>query len=56
MEHLSITSFLANGHQFHLYAYDSIAGLPAGVTIMDANQILPQFRVLYLLIGPCRVE
>lgn len=45
MERLSITSFLTNGHRFHLYAYDSIAGLPAGVTIMDANQILPQSRV-----------
>ena len=45
MEQLSITSFLANGHQFHLYAYESIVGVPGGVTIMDANQILPQSRV-----------
>ena len=45
MEQLSITSFLANGHQFHLYAYDCIAGLPAGARIMDAGQILPQSRI-----------
>jgi Alpha 1,4-glycosyltransferase conserved region/Glycosyltransferase sugar-binding region containing DXD motif len=45
MEQLSIVSFLVNGHQFHLYAYDSIAGLPPGVKIMDANQILPRSRI-----------
>jgi Glycosyltransferase sugar-binding region containing DXD motif/Alpha 1,4-glycosyltransferase conserved region len=45
MEQLCIASFLANGHQFHLYAYDSIAGLPLGVKMMDANQILPRSRI-----------
>jgi hypothetical protein len=45
MEQLSIASFLAHGHQFHLYTYDSITGAPAGATMMDANQILPQSRV-----------
>ena len=42
MERLSILSFLANGHKFHLYAYDQLAELPPGAEIIDAGQILPQ--------------
>jgi Glycosyltransferase sugar-binding region containing DXD motif len=41
MEQLSIRSFLANGHDYHLYAYEQIDGLPVGTVIKDANEILP---------------
>src|SRR5258706_1862824 len=41
MERLSIKSFLANGHAYHLYAYDDVAGVPPGAVVKDGNQILP---------------
>ncbi len=42
IEILSIRSFLANGHDYHLYAYSNIEGVPRGVTVKDANAILPE--------------
>ena len=41
MEKLSITSFLRNGHEYHLYIYDELPNVPAGTVIRDANEILP---------------
>ncbi len=41
MEQLSLASFLANGHDYHLYLYDDVKHIPAGTTVMDANAILP---------------
>jgi len=41
MEQLSIASFLSNGHDYHLYIYDAIQNVPAGATVLDANEILP---------------
>jgi hypothetical protein len=41
MEQLSIRSFLANGHQYHLYIYDEVANIPSGTIIKDGNEILP---------------
>lgn len=51
MEQLCIRSFLANGHEFNLYAYGPIEGVPAGCIVRDASEILPvsaigQFRNL----------
>lgn len=45
LEQLSITSFLHNGHPYHLYAYEEPAGLPAGAVLRDAAEILPRSRV-----------
>jgi mannosyltransferase OCH1-like enzyme len=45
MERLSITSFLQNGHDYHLYAYDELPNVPAGTVIKDANVILPASRI-----------
>ncbi len=43
MERLSMASFLANGHQFHLYTYDDyVKGVPEGVLVLDAAKILPE--------------
>jgi hypothetical protein len=45
LEQLAIRSFLANGHDFHLYAYEAIAGVPKGATVLDAGRILPSSRI-----------
>ena len=41
MEELSITSFLANGHQYHLYVYDEVRDVPPGALLFNAEEILP---------------
>jgi Glycosyltransferase sugar-binding region containing DXD motif len=41
MEKLSIASFLANGHQFHLFVYSDVKNTPAGTVIRDGKEILP---------------
>jgi len=41
MEHLSIASFLSNGHQFHLFVYSDVKNIPAGTIVRDGEEILP---------------
>ena len=45
MEQLSVASFLQHGHEYHLYVYDAVKNVPAGVVIKDANEILPASRI-----------
>jgi len=45
MEQLSICSFLKNGHEYHLYAYDRLSNVPPGTVVRDANEILPQSKI-----------
>ena len=45
MEQLSISSFLRNGHDYHLYVYDEVKNIPTGTVVMDANEILPAARI-----------
>lgn len=45
MERLCIRSFLAHGHEFHLYAYGPLEGVPEGTRVVDAREILPEDRV-----------
>jgi hypothetical protein len=45
MEQLSISSFLKNGHEYHLYVYDEIKNIPAGTALKDAAEILPSSRI-----------
>ena len=40
MEKTSIRSFLEKGHEFHLYTYDSIDGIPKEVNVMEARKVL----------------
>jgi hypothetical protein len=40
LEKLSINSFLKNGHEYHLYLYNDVEGVPDGVVIKDADKIL----------------
>jgi hypothetical protein len=41
IQRLSIQSFLAHGHEYHLYAYRKLDGVPSGTTLCDASLILP---------------
>ena len=45
LQQLSIRSFLAHGHVYHLYTYGEVDGVPAGATIRDAREILPGDRI-----------
>lgn len=45
MEQLSVSSFLANGHEYHLYVYDEMGNVPAGAVVKDAGEILPASSV-----------
>jgi hypothetical protein len=47
MEQVSIRSFLHHGHEFHLYLYDPITGVPEGTTICNADEILPREEIFY---------
>ena len=42
VEQLCIKSFLDNGHDFHLYAYEKINNAPEGTLIHDARSILAE--------------
>jgi hypothetical protein len=41
MERLSIASFIANGHAYHLYSYDELENVPRGAVLKDAREVLP---------------
>lgn len=45
IEFLSIRSFIACGHQTHLYTYDANIKAPAGCVIKDARDILPESEI-----------
>jgi hypothetical protein len=45
MERLSISSFLANGHEYHLYVYRDVPGVPEGTTVLDAAGIVAEGRI-----------
>lgn len=40
LEKYSIRSFLNTGHEFHLYTYEKVKGVPEGTKICDANEIM----------------
>jgi hypothetical protein len=45
MERISIQSFLAHGHEYHLYTYGPVDGAPPGAIVKDAAAILPESMV-----------
>ncbi len=47
MERLSIDSFLRHGHEFHLYTYGDVDGVPAGTVVRDGREILPAERIFF---------
>jgi hypothetical protein len=46
MAQLSAESFVAHGHDLHIYAYRPVENAPAGATVLDARAILPEARVI----------
>lgn len=45
IEQLCMNSFLYHGHQVHLYAYADIKGVPSGVIMRDASDIIEYSKV-----------
>jgi mannosyltransferase OCH1-like enzyme len=45
MEQLSVSSFLLNGHEYHLYVYDEMGNVPEGAVVKDAAEILPRSSI-----------
>lgn len=45
VEVLSINSYLQNGHVFESYVYGTISNIPDGVSIKDANLIIPRQQI-----------
>lgn len=45
LEKLCIRSFLDHGHEFHLYVYDEVGGVPSGAVVKDANKILLRDKI-----------
>jgi len=51
IEKLCINSYLKNGHDFHLYTYNNIEGVPSDCVIKDASEILPKEDVFAYNVG-----
>ncbi len=51
LEKLTVQSFMDNGHEFHLYVYDHVQGVPDGVVVKDGNDILPASEIFYVKHG-----
>src|SRR5262245_44337282 len=45
LERLCMASFLAHGHEVHLYAYGAIEAVPPGTQLRDGREILPAANV-----------
>lgn len=45
MERLCMRSFLRQGHAYHLYTYGDLLGVPKGVVMEDANEIVPEGKI-----------
>jgi mannosyltransferase OCH1-like enzyme len=45
MERLSIASFLRHGHDYRLFTYGPVEGVPAGAVVEDARSILPESMI-----------
>jgi hypothetical protein len=48
MEKYSIQSFLNACHEFHLFTYAPVKGIPKGVKVKDGNKIMPKKDVFRL--------
>ena len=51
LENLCISSYIKNGYDFHLYAYDEISNVPEDCIILDANSILDESEVFCYNVG-----
>ena len=46
MEQTSIKSFLVKGHNYHLYTYGNVKGVPEGVNVRRAERILTKEKYI----------
>ena len=51
VEKLCINSYIKNGHDFHLYTYGAVDGIPENCEVKDAKEILPQEDVFAYNVG-----
>lgn len=51
VEKLCISSYIHNGHEFHLYCYNDIDGIPENCIVKDAREILPEEEVFSYNVG-----
>ena len=54
MESLSISSYLANDHEYHLYVYDDVENVPFGTVLKDGNEIIDKERIFSYKTGEGR--
>ena len=45
MEQLCASSFLKNGHKFHLYTYNEVKNVPPGVELKDASELIKPDKI-----------
>ncbi len=45
MEELSIRSFMAHGHEYHLYTYGQVDNLPEGTVVRNADEIISSEKI-----------
>ncbi|WP_112787754.1 glycosyltransferase [Geminisphaera colitermitum] len=45
LERLCLRSFLAHGHDVHLYTYEQVKGVPEGVRLLNGRDILPETAI-----------
>jgi hypothetical protein len=51
LQQLSIRSFLSEGHDFVLYVYENVEGIPAGTIVQDGRKVLPEDRIFFYADG-----
>ena len=51
IQQLSIQSFLAHGHDYHLFSYSYVDGVPKGAHVCDAASVLPEDGVFSYVDG-----
>lgn len=47
LEKLCISSYLKNGHEFHLYTYGNVQNIPLGTVMKDANEIISSDEIFH---------
>ena len=45
MENLMLKSFLCNNYNVYLWTYKNILNIPIGISIKDANEIIPENKI-----------